>query len=197
MIDLKHFEFIYIKHWEKLYAFCFRMTCSESLAQSIVQDVFADLWERRKEVNILSIQNYLFQAAKNEVLKDNLVVHISSQDLASTANFMQDEYDLSEWDTTQMGPKAAISATVYKNIKKRNQLKKPFRIHYKYAIAAIIVLVIALGILLKPQTVVKENSIRKLRKDRKSKSVSKPQLLETTFAKCDFIDCFLQFGRVF
>jgi RNA polymerase sigma-70 factor (family 1) len=70
MIDLKNFEFIYIHHWEKLYAFCFRMTRDESLTQNIVQDIFTDLWERRKVVNILSIQNYLFRAAKNQVLKE-------------------------------------------------------------------------------------------------------------------------------
>ena len=70
MIDLKNFEFIYIHHWEKLYAFCFRMTRDEYVAQNIVQDIFTDLWERRKEVSILSIQNYLFRAARNQVLKE-------------------------------------------------------------------------------------------------------------------------------
>lgn len=70
MIDLKNFEFIYIHHWEKLYAFCFRMTRDEYIAQNIVQDIFTDLWERRKDVNILAIQNYLFRAAKNQVLKE-------------------------------------------------------------------------------------------------------------------------------
>lgn len=70
MIDLKNFESIYIHHWEKLYAFCFRMTRDEHISQNIVQDIFTNLWERRAELNILSIENYLFRAAKNQVLKE-------------------------------------------------------------------------------------------------------------------------------
>ena len=46
------------------------MTRDEYVAQNIVQDIFTDLWERRKEVSILSIQNYLFRAARNQVLKE-------------------------------------------------------------------------------------------------------------------------------
>lgn len=70
MIDLKDFENIYIHHWEKLYAFCFRMTRDEHVSQNIVQDIFTDLWERREDLNILAIENYLFRAAKNQVLKE-------------------------------------------------------------------------------------------------------------------------------
>lgn len=70
MISLKNFEYIYIHHWEKLYSFCFKMTRDEYISQNIVQDIFTDLWERREKVNILSIENYLFRAAKNQVLKE-------------------------------------------------------------------------------------------------------------------------------
>lgn len=70
MIDLKKFESIYIHHWEKLYAFCFRMTRDEYISQNIVQDIFTNLWERRSELHILSIENFLFRAAKNQVLKE-------------------------------------------------------------------------------------------------------------------------------
>lgn len=85
---------------------------------------------------------------------------ISEAEAKLLANFMQDEYDRSEWDTQQMGAKAAVSAGIYKNIKKRNQSKKPFRIHYKHAVAATIALVIGLGVLLKPQPGIKEISIK-------------------------------------
>ncbi len=70
MKDLKSFESIYIQHWEKLYAFCFKMTGDQYLSQNIVLDIFTDLWDRRDKVNILSIENYLFRAAKNQVLKE-------------------------------------------------------------------------------------------------------------------------------
>lgn len=70
MLGLKNFEYIYIHHWEKLYAFCYRMTRDEHISQNIVQDIFTDLWERREDVNIISIESYLFRAAKNQVLKE-------------------------------------------------------------------------------------------------------------------------------
>ncbi|MEJ2883821.1 RNA polymerase sigma-70 factor [Pedobacter sp. GR22-6] len=69
MKDLKDFEQLYIQHWEKLYAFCFKMTRDGHLSQNIVQDVFTDLWERQDKLHINSIENYLFRAAKNQVFK--------------------------------------------------------------------------------------------------------------------------------
>ena len=70
MTDLQDFESVYTSHWEKLYAFCFRLTRDEHLSQNIVQDIFTDLWERKETLQVLSIENYLFRAAKNQVLKE-------------------------------------------------------------------------------------------------------------------------------
>lgn len=69
---MKHLDFeqLYHHYWEKLYAFCFRMTRDQHISQNMVQDVFSDLWERRNQVNILAIDNYLFRAAKNQILKE-------------------------------------------------------------------------------------------------------------------------------
>lgn len=64
------FKILYVQHWEKLYTFCFKMTRDEYLSQNIVQDVFADLWERINDVQILSIEHYLFRAVKNQVFKE-------------------------------------------------------------------------------------------------------------------------------
>ena len=69
MKDLKDFEQIYIQHWEKLYAFCFKMTRDSHISQNIVQDIFTDLWERRANLNINAIESYLFRSAKNQVFK--------------------------------------------------------------------------------------------------------------------------------
>lgn len=63
------FEKIYNDYWEKLTAFSLKMTQDEQLAQNVVQDVFIDLWERREEVSIASVENYLFRAVKNQIFK--------------------------------------------------------------------------------------------------------------------------------
>jgi RNA polymerase sigma-70 factor (ECF subfamily) len=67
MENISDFEHIYKQYWEKLYAFSFKMTRDSHLAQNIVQDVFIDLWERKKEPE--SVEHYLFRAVKNQILK--------------------------------------------------------------------------------------------------------------------------------
>lgn len=69
MKDTEIFEKTYTTYWKKLNAFSFTMTQDKDLAQHIVQDVFVDLWERRKDVEIVSMESYLFRAVKNQVFK--------------------------------------------------------------------------------------------------------------------------------
>ena len=59
----------YTTYWKKLNAFSYTMTQDKDLAQHIVQDVFIDLWERRKDIEIAAIEPYLFRAVKNQVFK--------------------------------------------------------------------------------------------------------------------------------
>ena len=63
------FEKTYTQYWKKLTAFSYTMTQDNDLAQNIVQDVFVDLWERKSDVKIISIESYLFRAVKNQVFK--------------------------------------------------------------------------------------------------------------------------------
>ncbi|MCV9928570.1 sigma-70 family RNA polymerase sigma factor [Flavobacterium sp. LS1R49] len=69
MKDPKKFEKTYTEYWEKLNSFSYKMTQDKDLAQNIVQDVFIDLWERKQELDIISIENYLFRAVKNQIFK--------------------------------------------------------------------------------------------------------------------------------
>lgn len=77
--------------------------------------------------------------------------NISEAERALLDDFMEHEYESAEWDTAQMGLKGTVSSNIYNNIKRTNTLKKPFRSYYKYAIAATIILVLGLGVLLRPQ----------------------------------------------
>lgn len=69
MKNTETFEKTYTTYWKKLNAFSYTMTQDKDLAQHIVQDVFIDLWERRKEIEIAAIEPYLFRAVKNQVFK--------------------------------------------------------------------------------------------------------------------------------
>lgn len=76
---------------------------------------------------------------------------ISEAEKKLLADFVKHEYDHAEWDSTQMGAKGLVAATIYNNIKKSGTLKKPFRNYYKYAAAAAIAIILGLGILIRPQ----------------------------------------------
>lgn len=56
-------------HWEKLYIYAHKMTGDRELSQSIVQNLFIDLWEKRRELSIQNPQNYFFKAVKFQVFK--------------------------------------------------------------------------------------------------------------------------------
>ena len=74
-------------------------------------------------------------------------------------DFMKQEYNTSQWDALQMGPKDAVSAAIYAQIKVKT-LKRSKRHYYKYAAAASIILMTSLVILIKkPESDFKEITI--------------------------------------
>ena len=67
--DTKAFNKLVATHWEKLFIYAFRLTKDNELAQSIVQNIFVDLWEKRRSLEIQQLESYLFQAVKFQVFK--------------------------------------------------------------------------------------------------------------------------------
>lgn len=63
-------------------------------------------------------------------------------------SFFSDEYQRAEWDGEQMGKKAAVSAEIYTQIKKRAHFTKSWTSYIKYAAAALVALTVGAGILL-------------------------------------------------
>ena len=64
------FREIYNRYWDRLYRFVYRMTQNDDLSQTIVQDLFVNLWEKRRTADIMNIESYLFQSAKFQVFKN-------------------------------------------------------------------------------------------------------------------------------
>ncbi|WP_432671227.1 RNA polymerase sigma factor [Flavobacterium sp. SM2513] len=62
--DHKAFNRIYDMYWEKLFAFCFKLTGSKDLTNEILQIIFVQLWEKRDETEITNLKSYLFQSVK-------------------------------------------------------------------------------------------------------------------------------------
>lgn len=63
-ISKKAFEEIYQRYWEKVYAVCFNNIKDVELSKEMVQDIFKSLWERRNDLDLKLIENYLVRSAK-------------------------------------------------------------------------------------------------------------------------------------
>ena len=63
------FDEIYEMFWDRLLVFAFNILHDQQASEDIVQEVFVDLWQRRKHALITHIRGFLFQAVKFQVVK--------------------------------------------------------------------------------------------------------------------------------
>lgn len=86
------FEDIYLSYFSKIKYFAKEYVISEEDAENIVQDVFVELWENKKMLNMhMNLIAYLFTTIKNKCLnhlRHKLVVQ-------ETASKLQEEYTIS------------------------------------------------------------------------------------------------------
>lgn len=65
------FSELYNRYWDKLFGAAYKRVRSVETAEEIVQDLFADLWTRRKTLDIRSgLMVYLFSAVKYRVINN-------------------------------------------------------------------------------------------------------------------------------
>ena len=86
------FEDIYLSYFSKMKYFAKEYVISEEDAENIVQDVFVELWDNKKMLNMhMNLIAYLFTTIKNKCLnhlRHKLVVQ-------ETASKLQEEYTIS------------------------------------------------------------------------------------------------------
>ena len=63
------FKQLYDGHWKKLYLFAFKLLNSEPEAKDAVQEVFTNLWAKRKELEIKNLEAYLMASIKYKCLE--------------------------------------------------------------------------------------------------------------------------------
>ena len=85
------FENIYLSYFPKMKRFAQEYVISEQDAENIVQDMFAELWEKREMFTCQTIRiAYLFTIIKNKCLN-----HLRHKTIAlETINNMQEEYNM-------------------------------------------------------------------------------------------------------
>ncbi|WP_400073503.1 RNA polymerase sigma-70 factor [Zobellia russellii] len=63
------FKQLYDRLWKGLYLFSLKLLQNETEAKDVVQDVFCNLWTKRKELEIKNVKSYLFSATKYKCLE--------------------------------------------------------------------------------------------------------------------------------
>lgn len=67
-VDEEAFEAIYREYWLRLYDFALAKVHDPDVAEEIVQDLFVNLWEKRKGLIVSNLSGYLFVAVRNRVM---------------------------------------------------------------------------------------------------------------------------------
>ena len=67
--DYSIFNEIYKRYWTKLYIYAYNVLRDKDVCEDIIQEIFTDLWLRRKKVKIEKLSAYLFKSVKFQMAK--------------------------------------------------------------------------------------------------------------------------------
>ncbi|RAJ08261.1 RNA polymerase sigma-70 factor (ECF subfamily) [Chitinophaga skermanii] len=105
--DHHAFSELYRRYWDKLFYIAAKKLQENEEAESIVQDVFVDLWQRREQLNIETLEGYLVVAVKyrmiNYLAKQDRAKHYRqhlAQQVSLTDSYTEEWIsfeDLREW----------------------------------------------------------------------------------------------------
>ena len=101
--DSQSFNEIYKRYWKGLFTFANNILEDQGACEDIVQDIFTQLYLKRKEVFITNLKSYLFQAVKFQAIKHlrrNKLHqrHIDRLDIIKFANQTEQSIDFKELD---------------------------------------------------------------------------------------------------
>jgi len=68
--NYKAFDELYRRHWPKLYRAAYKVLKDQQASEDIIQEVFANLWLKRKTTLINSLSSYLYGMVRNQVFKN-------------------------------------------------------------------------------------------------------------------------------
>lgn len=90
--DRKAFDMLYDRYWAIVYKKAFYYLRDQDICLEIVNDIFLNIWLKRKVSNILIFQNYLASAARYRVYnvlktrKNNNLVYVNSYEMFENHN---------------------------------------------------------------------------------------------------------------
>ena len=90
------FESIYDALWAKLYLSAYSLLRDQQACEDIVQDIFVQLWVKRENQQIDSLQNYLHSAVRYQVFKVIKSGHVH-QELWDDIQQITDRNETEDW----------------------------------------------------------------------------------------------------
>ncbi|MCL4547738.1 MAG: RNA polymerase sigma-70 factor [Bacteroidetes bacterium] len=63
------FKELYRRYWSKLYIYAYNVLKDKNTCEDIIQEVFTDLWLRRKNLQIENLSAFLYKAVKFQIFK--------------------------------------------------------------------------------------------------------------------------------
>ena len=84
------FKVIYNKYWKRLFAYTYNILNDRGLAEDVLHEIFTNIWFKRKEIKIESLEKYLFVAAKNKSISMLRKVKFSELDEMMIENLTLD-----------------------------------------------------------------------------------------------------------
>ncbi len=75
------FREVYDKYSESMFHYAFKILNNREVCEDIIQNIFVDLWSKRKNVNIKNLKAYLFQCVKFQIFNYIRNRKISNEDL--------------------------------------------------------------------------------------------------------------------
>jgi len=67
--DKKAFDMLFERYWSAMYTSAYNYLRDSELSAEIVHDVFLNIWQKRKEFQIISLKNYLTSSTRYHVYK--------------------------------------------------------------------------------------------------------------------------------
>lgn len=110
VLDTAAFEQMVLTHAQPLTAFAWRYVQSDAVAVDVVQDVFAQVWERRADLDVrTNLRAYLFAATRNRAL--NALAHARIE-AHWRQRAVQGEVERTAPDASELAERTELSAAV-------------------------------------------------------------------------------------
>jgi len=84
------FKEIFNRYWSKLYIYAYYVLHDKDICEDIIQEVFSNLWTRRKSLQVENVSAYLYQSVKFQIFKQFRQRKLIDRHISEFDNFISD-----------------------------------------------------------------------------------------------------------